>query len=100
MGTEKKIFVSGIKNRLDLLPAKRGWSTNPNTYKTQTIYEITGKLANDKTSLEVILVWLSVNHPNLLPGVYHGDFSVTTKVGLEYKDKTWFIFSYSTYFGD
>lgn len=62
--------VSGLKERRDMKPQERGWSTNPNTYGKPTFYEVLGtNLTPDSKML--VLQWLQANRPKLMPG--HAD---------------------------
>lgn len=91
--------VEDVKQRPDLDPA-RGWTTNPNSYRKPTYYEVLGVgLAHTEESKRLITEWVEEHKKHLAPGVHRGQYS-TTEVELHYDSGTWFLISYYTYDGD
>lgn len=95
--TEKE--VTGVKERPDMKPPSRGWTTNPNVYREPTYYQVEGTfLTSGDRSL--VLEWLSKNRKGLLPGK-HSDQWSTREVDLDYdlREGAWIITSYYSYLG-
>jgi len=92
--------VTGITTRKDLDPKSQGWSTNPNTYRKPTHYEILGDEL-DKDSYPQVLAWLKKNKENLLPGRHdygHGAFDEVT-VNWDPRQLAWIVVRYDSYLG-
>lgn len=94
--------VTGLKERPDLKKNSRGWSTNPNTSRDPTYYEVLGENLNSQSpkNRDAILAWLKATGRKL--GVSHLGYGATEETQLEWapKEEIWMLVSYFSYSGD
>ena len=81
---EAQATVTGVKQRPDLKPVRRGWSTGANSYGEPTFYEVLGENLSASSQAKVT-DWLKQNREDLTPGRHYGGYGTSNEVSLDWE---------------